>query len=91
MFLSELLEADEVFICGTNKGIVPVVKVDEAIIGSGKPGPKTRLLIQHFPDFVRTYDAPLIALNESKRPWIAIHENDRRHSGLDPESCLPKN
>jgi branched-chain amino acid aminotransferase len=62
VFLSELLEADEVFICGTNKGIVPVVQVDETVIGSGKPGPKTRLLLQSFPDFVRSYDAPLISL-----------------------------
>jgi branched-chain amino acid aminotransferase len=62
VFLSELLEADEIFICGTNKGIVPVVKVDETVIGGGKPGPETRLLIQRFPDFVRNYDAPLTAL-----------------------------
>jgi branched-chain amino acid aminotransferase len=64
VFLSELLEADEVFICGTNKGIVPVVKVDETCIGNGKPGPGTRRLIQRFPDFVRTYDAPLMPLNK---------------------------
>jgi branched-chain amino acid aminotransferase len=62
VFLSELLEADEVFICGTNKGIVPVVQVDDTVIGDGSPGPKTRLLIRSFPDFVRTYDAPLTAL-----------------------------
>ena len=62
VFLSELLEAEEVFICGTNKGIVPVVQVDDTVIGDGKPGPKTILLIQSFPDFVRAYDAPLIAL-----------------------------
>ncbi len=62
VFLSELLEADEVFICGTNKGIVPVVQVDDTVIGDGKPGPGTRLLIRSFPDFVRTYDAPLTAL-----------------------------
>lgn len=62
VFLSELLEADEVFICGTNKGIVPVVQVDDTVIGNGKPGPKTCLLIQSFPDFVQTYDAPLTAL-----------------------------
>ena len=66
ILLPELLEADEVFICGTNKGIVPVVKVDDTFIGNGKPGPGTRRLIQRFPDFVRTYDAPLIALNENK-------------------------
>ncbi len=58
MFLSELLEADEVFICGTNKGIVPVVQVDDIPIGDGKPGSGTRLLIREFPGFVRTYDAP---------------------------------
>jgi branched-chain amino acid aminotransferase len=68
ILLPELLEADEVFICGTNKGIVPVVKVDDTLIGNGKPGPGTRRLILRFPDFVRSYDAPLIALNENKRP-----------------------
>ena len=62
VFLSELLEAEEVFICGTNKGIVPVVQVDDTVIGNGKPGSGTRLLMQRFPDFVQTYDAPLTAL-----------------------------
>lgn len=62
VFLSELLEADEVFISGTNKGIVPVVQVDGTVIGTGVPGPGTRLLIEKFPEFVRTYDAPLMAL-----------------------------
>jgi len=37
----ELLGADEVFITGTNKGLVPVVQVDDARIGSGRPGPLT--------------------------------------------------
>lgn len=41
----ELLSADEVFITGTNKGVVPVVQVDETTIGSGTPGPLTRQLI----------------------------------------------
>ncbi len=38
---SELLAADEVFITGTNKGLVPVVQIDEQTIGSGQPGPET--------------------------------------------------
>lgn len=41
VLLTELLAADEVFISGTNKGVVPVVKVDENLIGTGKPGPNT--------------------------------------------------
>lgn len=62
VFLSELLAADEVFISGTNKGIVPVVRVDDTVIGEGKPGPRTLQLIDRFPSFVETYDAPLTAL-----------------------------
>ena len=42
---SELLAADEVFITGTSKGLVPVVKVDDGIIGSGRPGENTRRLM----------------------------------------------
>jgi branched-chain amino acid aminotransferase len=37
----ELLEAQEVFITGTNKGLVPVVQVDDTRIGKGHPGPET--------------------------------------------------
>jgi branched-chain amino acid aminotransferase len=44
--LTELKGADEVFITGTNKGVVPVVQVDEATIGSGRPGRHTQILIQ---------------------------------------------
>jgi branched-chain amino acid aminotransferase len=44
--LVELLAADEVFITGTNKGVVPVVQVDDATIGDGRPGRHTRKLMQ---------------------------------------------
>jgi branched-chain amino acid aminotransferase len=38
----ELVSADEIFITGTNKALVPVVRVDDVTIGNGRPGPKTR-------------------------------------------------
>ena len=41
----ELIAAAEVFITGTNKGIVPVVRIDDVIIGEGRPGPRTRRLM----------------------------------------------
>lgn len=44
--LDALLSADEVFITGSGKGIVPVVQVNDHPIGDGRPGPKTRLLIE---------------------------------------------
>lgn len=40
--LQELLRAQEVFITGTNKGLVPVVDVDGTRIGNGRPGTETR-------------------------------------------------
>jgi len=43
--LDHLLGADEVFISGTNKCIVPVVQIDNTKIGSGKPGQYTKRLI----------------------------------------------
>ncbi len=43
--------ADELFIAVTTKDIVPVVKFDNKIIGDGKPGKYTGLLIQEFRSF----------------------------------------
>ena len=47
----ELLAASEVFITSTNKGVVPVVRVDETPIGSGAPGERTRALMQAFREY----------------------------------------
>ncbi len=44
----DLYTADEVFLTGTAAEIVPVVKLDNRIIGSGKPGPVTQTLIKAF-------------------------------------------
>ncbi|MBF0202510.1 MAG: aminotransferase class IV [Desulfamplus sp.] len=46
LHLDELYKAEEVFISGTNKGVVPVVQVDDQIIGEGKPGRNTLELIE---------------------------------------------
>ncbi|WP_033397374.1 aminotransferase class IV [Desulfobacter curvatus] len=43
--LDTLLSAPEVFITGTNKGIVPVIQVDDYVIGTGLPGPGTKALM----------------------------------------------
>ena len=53
--LGELLEASEVFITGTSKGIVPVVQVDDARIGTGAPGPLTGRLREKFNQFITQY------------------------------------
>lgn len=48
--LEKLLTADEVFITGTNKGVVPVVKIDDTPIKDGRPGPGTRTLMTALAD-----------------------------------------
>jgi D-alanine transaminase len=45
--------ADELFIAVTTKDIVPVVKFDSKLIGDGRPGKYTKLLIQEFRKFTQ--------------------------------------
>jgi branched-chain amino acid aminotransferase len=44
----DLYNADECFLTGTGAEIVPVVKIDGRVIGSGEPGPVTEGVIQSF-------------------------------------------
>jgi branched-chain amino acid aminotransferase len=53
--LSEVLQADEVFLTATNKYIVPVVQIDGATIGDGRPGEQTKKLMQAMQEFVEKY------------------------------------
>jgi len=41
----DLLGADEVFLTSTTREVVPIVRVDERVIGDGRPGPVTRRLL----------------------------------------------
>jgi len=50
LYLDTLLSASELFITGTNKGIVPVIQVDDHVIGTGEPGPGTRALMSAMAD-----------------------------------------
>jgi branched-chain amino acid aminotransferase len=40
----DLFEADEAFLTGTSREIIPVVRCDRQVIGSGAPGPITKFL-----------------------------------------------
>lgn len=50
----DLFNANEVFLTGTAAEIVPVVKIDGRVIGSGKPGPVTKKLQQAFRQVTKT-------------------------------------
>jgi len=44
----DLFNADECFLTGTGAEIVPIVKIDGRVIGTGKPGAFTRRLVQQY-------------------------------------------
>jgi branched-chain amino acid aminotransferase len=46
---------DEVFLSSSNKEVVPVVRMDELIFSGGKPGQRTRRLMQRFADYTHQY------------------------------------
>jgi len=53
--LPDLLRAKEVFITATNKGVVPVIQIDEVTIGTGIPGPNTIILMNALDDHAAAF------------------------------------
>jgi D-alanine transaminase len=50
--VQQVVDSDELFIAVTTKDIIPVVKFDGEVIGDGKPGKYTKLLIEEFRTFI---------------------------------------
>ena len=44
----DLFGADEVFLTGTTREVLPIVTVDDRSIGTGRPGPVTKTLLEGF-------------------------------------------
>ncbi|MEM3205104.1 MAG: branched-chain amino acid transaminase [Candidatus Micrarchaeaceae archaeon] len=53
----ELYTADEAFFAGTAAEVTPIVNIDGIRIGSGKPGPITKMLAEKYSDAVHGKDA----------------------------------
>jgi branched-chain amino acid aminotransferase len=51
----ELPSMEEVFISASNKEIVPIIQVDDRVIGNGQPGMRTRKVMQLFRDYTTAY------------------------------------
>jgi branched-subunit amino acid aminotransferase/4-amino-4-deoxychorismate lyase len=56
ILLEELTLVDEAFITSSSKEITPVVRIDDHVIGNGKPGPRTYELEKRFIDLVERAD-----------------------------------
>lgn len=55
----DLFNADECFVTGTGAEIMPVVKIDGRAIGSGKPGPLTKKLVEEYHALTRVSGEPI--------------------------------
>ena len=51
--VQQAVDSDELFIAVTTKDIIPVVKFDGKVIGDGKPGKYTKLIIEEFRTFIK--------------------------------------
>jgi len=57
--LYDSYNADEAFLTGTAAEVIPAVKHDNRTIGTGKPGPITRRIIDAFREFAASEGAPV--------------------------------
>jgi branched-chain amino acid aminotransferase len=55
----DLFNADECFLTGTGAEIMPVVKIDGRVIGTGKPGKLTRALVEKYHALTNTSGKPI--------------------------------
>ncbi len=55
----DMFNADECFLTGTGAELVPVVKIDGRVIGSGKPGPATLDLVKRYHALTKVSGEPI--------------------------------
>ena len=55
----DLFNADECFLTGTGAELIPVVKIDGRVIGTGQPGPITRQLVTAYHALTKTSGEPI--------------------------------
>ena len=51
---ADALDADEAFISGASSYVLPVVKIDDRVIGNGRPGELTRRMREIYLDYARS-------------------------------------
>jgi branched-chain amino acid aminotransferase len=54
LYISDLLDADEIFLTNVIMQIMPVNRVEKHTVGNGKPGPLTKKLQKNFDECIKT-------------------------------------
>jgi branched-chain amino acid aminotransferase len=60
----DLFNADECFLTGTGAEVIPVVKIDGRVIGSGQPGPITQDLVHSYKELTKISGEPIYKSGE---------------------------
>ncbi|HTI99603.1 MAG TPA: branched-chain-amino-acid transaminase [Dongiaceae bacterium] len=55
----DVFNADECFLTGTGAELIPVVKVDGRVIGTGRPGPVTKKLVREYQALTKCSGEPI--------------------------------
>ena len=55
----DLFNADECFLTGTGAELIPVVKIDGRVVGTGRPGPITRKLVKKYHNLTKISGDPI--------------------------------
>jgi branched-chain amino acid aminotransferase len=55
----DMFNADECFLTGTGAELIPVVKIDGRVIGTGKPGPVTKSLVAKYKGLTQISGEPI--------------------------------
>lgn len=55
----DLFNADECFLTGTGAELIPVVKIDGRVIGTGKPGAVTKKLVEKYKAVTQATGEPI--------------------------------
>jgi len=55
----DLFNADECFLTGTGAELIPVTRIDGRVIGTGKPGPVTKNLVQRYHALTQVSGEPI--------------------------------
>ena len=63
----DLFNADECFLTGTGAEIVPVTKIDGRKIGAGRPGKRTRMLVEKYRALTLVSGEPIYGTAATKR------------------------
>ncbi len=63
----DVFNADECFLTGTGAEVVPVIKVDGRIIGTGTPGPITREIVKRYQKLVHSSGEPIFPAKPAKK------------------------